>query len=217
MSGLLKSVRIAVLLNAVFGILLTVLVVVLGVATERAYADYRRAARTARMGDAVGDVFRALQNTRLERGAFKRMIPEKTVATPAGLAEVAMLRAKSNPAMDQVLAACAELDCGTGAGVADLTAARQALNDVRAAADKAVTLPLDQRPADLFKTWNAAADGLVAKLEAVGTTLGARISHESPAFASLIALKDASYVTRDAAGLERNILMFALQGQPYTP
>ncbi|TWB18486.1 methyl-accepting chemotaxis protein [Nitrospirillum amazonense] len=217
MSGILKSVRIAVLLNAVLGILLAVLVVVLGIATTGAYADHRRAARTARMGDAVGDVFRALQNTRLERGAFKRLIPEKTTASPAALAEVAGVRAKSNPAMDKVLAECADLDCGAGAGVADLMAARQALNDVRAVADKAVTQPQDQRPADLFKTWNAASDGLVAKLEAVGTTLGARISRESPAFASLIALKDASYVTRDAAGLERNILMFVLQGQTYTP
>ncbi|MBB6251315.1 methyl-accepting chemotaxis protein [Nitrospirillum iridis] len=216
MIGLLKSVRIAVLLNAVLGILLAVLLVVLGTATVGAYADYHQATRTARMGDAVGDVFRALQNTRLERGAFKRMIPEKTVATPAGLAEVAALRAKSNPAMDKVLSECADLDCGAGASVAELVAARQTLNDLRAVVDKAVTQPQDQRPADLFKSWSAASDGLVGKLEAVGTSLGARISHESPAFATLIALKDASYVTRDAAGLERNILMFALQGQPYT-
>ncbi|MDE1146392.1 MAG: methyl-accepting chemotaxis protein [Azospirillaceae bacterium] len=209
--------RIAVLLNAVLGILLAVLVVVLGIATESAYTDYRRAARAARMGDAVGDVFRALQSTRLERGAVKRLIPEKTLASPAAMADVMALRAKSNAAMDEVIAECTVLDCGDGVSAPALKAARKALDEVRAVADAAVAQPQDQRPADLFKNWSAATDALVGKLEQAGTSVGARISHESPAFASLIALKDAAYVTRDTAGLERNLLMFALQGQPYTP
>ena len=76
--------------------------------------------------------------------------------------------------------------------------------------DRALKLPLDQRPAGIAKTWNDTATALVDELERVSLAVTDKIRMIDPVIAELVGIKEAAWMLRDGVGLERSLLQEAM-------
>ena len=81
---------------------------------------------------------------------------------------------------------------------------------MRPEVDRALKLPLAQRPAGIAKTWNDTATALVDELERVSLALTDKIRMIDPVIAELVGIKEAAWMVRDGVGLERSLLQEAM-------
>ncbi|TPG56850.1 methyl-accepting chemotaxis protein, partial [Roseomonas nepalensis] len=183
----------------------------------RASGDLREAGQAVAVADATRTAFIALQSTRVERGPLRLALRSEPPGAPSLLEGALQARARANPALDALAAACAEVACVPGDGPARLRAARAALDALRREADPALALPLAARPAGIGDRYNVAITALVDLLEEASATLTARIRGTDGPSATLAQVKDAAYATRDPAGLERDFLLSAMANRAVTP
>jgi len=131
--------------------------------------------------------------------------------------QLAPLRAKAAPEIEALLAACSQIECAGGNDVATIRSGVQKVTAMRTDVDAALRLPLAERRPGIAKEWNDVSTALVDELERVSQALTDNIRMVDPTIAELMAIKEASYVVRDAAGLERNQIQLAMAAKAVTP
>jgi methyl-accepting chemotaxis protein len=182
-----------------------------------AFDQQHEAAQVRALASANRDLFAALEMLRPERGPTRIALEATNPADPQFIATLPPLRAKAAPGLDALLAACSRITCAEGDAVGDIRTALRKVVAIRPKVDAALALPLAQRPAGIAKDWNDASTGLIDELERVSLALTNKVRMADPATAELMAIKDASYVVRSAAGLERNPITAAIAAKAFTP
>jgi methyl-accepting chemotaxis protein len=174
-----------------------------------AFNQERQAVSSGALASAFRDLFTALQAVRQERGPTKVALMAETAASPEFTGSLPPLRARSQAALDAFLDACSRIACGSDGQLAALRTAMQQVTSVRGDVDAALPLPFAARRAGIAGQWNDRSTGLVVALDGVSQTLSDKIRVLDPVVAELIAIKEASYVVRDVAGLDRNEILAA--------
>src|SRR5260370_31173978 len=103
---MLRSLRISVLMQLLFGGALLILVGVIGVDMAQVIPQKKAAERVVEVSKAGQAVFSALQALRLERSPTRLTLEAKSPATGEFLDGVAKLRAKSGPAVPKRVPPC---------------------------------------------------------------------------------------------------------------
>ena len=177
----------------------------------------RQAVTAEQLAAANRHLFVALQAARQERGPTRAALEAENPADQAFTASLPPLRAKVGPALDALLNACATLECTAAGEIAMLRGAMQKVAAIHPEVDAALAQPLAMRRAGIAKQWNETATGLIDSLERISQTLTDKIRMLDPVIAELVAIKEASYVVRDGAGLERNDIQAMMAARALTP
>jgi len=217
MPQFLRDMRIAVLLPVLFGVVLAILVVRLGITMVDAVGQRQEALMAAETAKAAGNVFVAIQNTRRERGPVRSALRGEDPAEAAFIASNQEKRDLSRPAVEAVIATCRTIECAPGFDVEQLDADRAYLDDLRPVVDKAFRVGLSDRPDGLADRWQAAATAVVSALETVSGGLDDRVRMVDPVIAEQIAIKNAAYLMRDAVGLDTSVVGDAMIAGEITP
>ncbi|MDB5406641.1 MAG: chemotaxis protein [Rhodospirillales bacterium] len=212
-----RNLKISTSLYVLFGISAVLLSgQALRPATE-AVDKKRQATQVEAIAAANRVLFAALQGIRQERGPTRGALEAKGAADPQFVASLPPLRALAAPAVTALLVHCARIDCGAVDEADAIRTRMQNLTTIRTEVDAALRVPLAERRAGIAKDWNDISTGLVDELERVSQVLTDKIRMVDPAIAELMGIKEASYVVRDAAGLERNFLQASIAAKEITP
>lgn len=200
--------RIGTLLHALFGLLLALLVGVLFVPVYEDLQQRSQSELVAKNTEAARSVFAALQVIRVERGPTRTTLGQPEPASAEFMRLTSDLRAKSQVAVTAMLRECAAIDCvGSRKDLlADFPQSFAKLQAVRAAADRALRVPLSDRPPNIARDFNDAATDIVNRLEAMFKVLDDTVRMFDAQTGELIEIKQLSWIARDGIGLERNYL-----------
>ncbi|RYI98763.1 MAG: hypothetical protein EON47_18680, partial [Acetobacteraceae bacterium] len=212
-----RRFSIAVQLGLMAGVLCTPLLIGTGAVVADAAGQLLAARRTVAVAETTRTTFIALQQTRVERGPIRNALRGAGPETGAFVEGIARARSIAGPALEALALACTRVSCAAGDAPARLAETRARLEAIRREADPAILLPLAQRPAGLADRYNAAATGLVELLEEFSHNLTAQVRDIDGPSATLAQVKDAAYATRDAAGLERDMLVAGIANGAFTP
>ena len=212
-----RRFSIAAQLGLMAGLLCAPSLIGAGAMVVDAAGRLAEARRTVAVAETTRTTFIALQQTRLERGPIRSTLRGNDPETTAFAEGIARARAVAGPALEALATACARITCAGGDAPARLAQARAALEAIRREADPAILLPLARRPAGIADRYNAAATTLVELLEQFSRGLTAQVRGIDGPSATLAQVKDAAYATRDAAGLERDMLVAGVANGRFTP
>lgn len=210
---MIRSIRftIAALLQLLLGAMLLVVMASLAVPTWSALIQQRDATRVVAAARAGQDVFAALQYIRPERGTVQAAVTAPGPAEPTLLASVAALRAQAAPALQAVLRDCAVLHCAQDDPLLDgLRQSLTQLETLRHATDAAIRLAKPDRPAGIREAWYAAITDTATRLDRLSLALTEQVRLVDGPIAELMAVKQAGWAVRDAAGVERNFYSDAM-------
>ncbi|HEX7967354.1 MAG TPA: hypothetical protein VF502_03985, partial [Stellaceae bacterium] len=200
----MKRLSVSTLLQAITGIMATVLVVTFAYSAERAWERWADAQKVLSVVSISRDLFQAMQNLRIERGTVNTAL---TAPEPAGAdtqSEVAALRAQADVALQSALAKLKVAGLAdVAAGINELHSNRDAVAKLRQDADAAILRPKTERPAGLSKSWVAGMGKLVDGMDALADRLSAPIDRSDPLIAELLMMKQLGWEARAAAGVDR--------------
>jgi signal transduction histidine kinase len=206
-----RFTSISVLLQAVIGVMASVLVAAFSVSAFYAYQREYAAVRVLDIADVTRDIFDAMKYLRIERGTVSTALAAPEPATPQTLREIAALRANADAAF---AAATDKIDSDNFSGGArELDAIHKAaatLARIRRAADAALLLPREKRPTELGAQWVAANNTLVEEVDDLSETLPDRSLQPDPFVEEMMSFKRLAWLTSDSAGMDRLILGVAI-------
>lgn len=110
----LSHIRIAPLLNGLFAVLLLIVLALLAQNLVQAFGKQRQAAIVVETATTLRHVFNALQAARVERSTFRLALTDTATIGDKRRAELDGLRNSYRPAIEGILAACVNIDCGEG-------------------------------------------------------------------------------------------------------
>lgn len=200
----MSNLRIGTVLNILFAATLLLLIGSFSLSLKKSYDQKVTAEHISDASTLMNNVFIALQNMRVERSDVRIAVTGDSPVTAARVEAINGLRAKSVPALTQVIETCKTMNCGRVV-VADLQKSFDTLTAMRAKADKLAALPLADRPTTIKKEWEDAANAAVDALSLISRDMGVELRQTDPTVAELIDIKDLGYAVRAAAGLQRNI------------
>jgi methyl-accepting chemotaxis protein len=212
-----RNLKVSTSLYALFGISAVLLSGQALHSAIGAFDQKQQATQVAAIAAANRDLFAGLQGIRQERGPTRTALEAKGPPDPQFVASLPPLRAQAELAIEALLADCSRIDCASGDEVAAIRAVMQKVTAIRKEVDAALHVPLAERHAGIAKEWNNTSTALVDELERVSQALTDKIRMVDPVIAELMGIKEASYVVRDAAGLERNHLQSAMAAKAITP
>ncbi|TAL37549.1 MAG: response regulator [Phenylobacterium sp.] len=195
-----RAVSVGFLLPAITA-LMALLLVAGGIAeARRATVRLAEAERVAFVTDVSSDLFLAMQELRLERAGLAIALMAKELPD-----EVFWRAATAEAATDRALAKLAGGAERRGlpdvsADLADIRARRAEVQRLRAAVYAAIRDPQASRPEGLSSAWITADTELVRLLDRLSLRLGAEVERSDPFVTSMMSVKQAAWVTRDAAG-----------------
>ncbi len=201
-------VRIGTLLHALFGLLLALLVGVLFVPVYDDFQQRSLSELVAKNTEAARSVFAALQGIRVERVPTRTTLGQPEPASAEFTRLTSEQRAKSQEAVAAMLRECAVIDCVGSRKelLADFPASFAKLQAIRADVDRALRVPLNDRPPNIARDFNDAATDVVNRLEAMFNVLDDTIRMFDAQTSEMIEVKQLSWIARDGIGLERNYL-----------
>src|ERR1700730_8284805 len=214
---MLRSLRISVLMQLLFGGGLLILVGVIGVDMERVIPQKRAAERVVDVSKAGQAVFSALQSLRLERSPTRLTLQGKAPATSEFIDGIAKLRAKSGPAVQELMRICSAIVCATQGDAADIRQAYSGVETQRQEADRDMRLPLEQRSAGVDKRWTETATALIDRLETLSNQLSTEVRLVDPIIGEQMDVKQLAWHARNYAGFARNFYAEAIQNGAFTP
>jgi methyl-accepting chemotaxis protein len=213
MKSLLDRMSIRSALYALFG-LSAVLMCAQSVASV--WESWRKAQQAEKVIDIAGagrQLFDALQYFRPERGPTRVALGAPGPVDPKLMAQFEALRAKSVPSIAAAVSMCARVTCADGTEVEKIRQGADKVAALRPDVDRALKVPLAQRPAGIAKTWNDTATALVDELERVSLALTDKVRMIDPVIAELVGIKEAAWMVRDGVGLERSVLQEAMSAK----
>jgi signal transduction histidine kinase/AmiR/NasT family two-component response regulator len=180
---------------------------VCGLGLQKALDHRRTAERVLYIVDVSRDLFRVLQDVRVERGGLANALTSPAVIPPTGSPGFRARFAQS----EQVYAAAmaklaADASPQTRAEVREIEARHAAFLAVRADAIAAVHRPKPERPADMVARWTAADDALVQAEGGLVHRLNVEASRDEPYVSEMIKIAQLVWWTRDAAGADDQMI-----------
>jgi signal transduction histidine kinase len=205
----LTSIR--VLLPAVTGLMTLVLVAIFAIYAAHALERRAEARRIPFIVNISYDLFAAIQDFRLERGAANRAVAGVGIADTDAPAEIAKLRVQSGKSLDSALAKLANLRMGgIGPQIAEIQKHRAAFVAIRADIDRALSQPKDRRAANLIPQWIAATAKLVGSIDELSSRLETELSQSDFFVADMIRFKQLVWPVRSDQGDDRLLVREAM-------
>ena len=156
-------------------------------------------------------VFNALQNARMERGPTMAALTAAKPASPRFVAQMDGYRAADEPALRATMEECRNFRCADDEKVAaGLATAQERRAVVRREVDEDLRKPLTERRPNLAARFTERSTDVIAQLEVISVSLGARIQLADAETAGLIEIKELTWLARDGFGLERREIGLAL-------
>src|SRR6266436_6128828 len=161
-----RFLTISVLLQTVTGLMTVVLVTIFTVYAVRALESDEQARRVPVIVDISSDLFSAIQDVRVERGAINISLAAPEAIDTDTQKEIEALRARSGIALDSALAKLAPIAEGdTARAIAKIREGRKTLAALRDRVDEALHRPKDRRPSGLGSDWMDANGRLVGAID----------------------------------------------------
>jgi methyl-accepting chemotaxis protein len=192
--------RIAVMLPLLFGLVLAILIIRLGVAMVGAVDQWQETRKVAEIAKATEDVFVAVQNARRERASVRSALRAEDSADAKYFRYIEDKRAAFRPAVEKVIALCRHMECAASFDVEALDRSRLRSEELRPEVDQALKMSLSGRPVDLPERFQKAISETIALLEAVSAGLDSNVRMTDSVIAEYIDIKNAAYLMRDALG-----------------
>jgi PAS domain S-box-containing protein len=206
-----KLLSISVLLQAITGLMVVTLVAMFALSAEQAFERRQVAKRVFTVADLSRDMFRAMQQIRVERGTVNTALETPEIIDPDTQADIAALRDKSGKALDSALAKldAAALD-RTAPWLNEIRQRRAVLIQLREQADAALRQTKDRRPGGLSGDWVVAGGKLVEAIDDLSERLSGDIDDADAFIAEMMQIKRLGWVVRDAAGYDRLLIGAAI-------
>ncbi len=212
--GLRRYLSIRVLLPAATGLMTLALVTIFAVYALNALSRTQEARRIPLIVNVSYDLFEAIQDIRLERGAANRAL--SAFPDPDVQNEIATLRMRSGKSLDSALA---KLDAINVSGIADdverVRESRQAFSVLRPQIDYALSQPVGSRAGGLLEQWLVTTARLVDAIDDLSQRLEGELSRTDNFMAEMIRVKQLVWPVRSDSGDERLLLRQAMtSGKP---
>ena len=201
---------IRVLLPTVTGLMTLALVTIFAILAVQAFERREEVRRIPIIVDISYDLFAAIQDFRLERGAVNRATAN---AGDAGTVqtEIMALRESSAKSLDSALAKLSSFTVeGVEPTIKEIEAGRQAFVTLRGAVDEALKLPVAERPNDLPPKWLEANGRLVRAIDKLAGQLESELSRADSFVAEMIRIKQIVWPVRADSGDDRLLVREAM-------
>ncbi|HXJ00314.1 MAG TPA: ATP-binding protein [Micropepsaceae bacterium] len=199
------------LLPAVTSLMTLVLVAIFAIYGARALERRDDARRIPAIVNISYDLFSAIQDFRLERGAANRALADFEVPGRDEKDEITKLRTQSGKSLD---AALTKLQAVKVAGIEpeleNIRKSRIAFVTLRTDIDHALMNPKDQRPKNLLPQWLDATAKLVEAVDALSARLETELSQSDFFVAEMIRIKQLVWPVRSDSGDDRLLVRQAL-------
>jgi signal transduction histidine kinase len=207
---------IRVLLPTVTGLMTLGLVTIFAILAIEAFDRREEVRRIPIIVDISNDLFAAIQDFRLERGAVNRASAEVGVLRAAAEAEINALRDSSARSLDAALTKLASVKVdGTERVIAEIWARREEFVALRVPVDQALHQPREERSEILQPRWLEANGRLVRAIDELSVRLESELSRADSFVAEMIRIKQIVWPVRADSGDDRLLVREALQsGKP---
>jgi signal transduction histidine kinase len=207
---------IRVLLPTVTGLMTLALVTIFAILAIEAFNRREEVRRIPIIVDISYDLFGAIQDFRLERGAVHRAIAMTGDGRSAAQAEIATLRESSAKSLDTALAKLGSFRvAGVEPSIEEIGASRQAFVALRAAVDQALMQPATDGRESLPPQWLDANARLVRAIESLSSQLESELSQADSFVAEMIRIKQIVWPARADSGDDRLLVREAMtSGKP---
>jgi signal transduction histidine kinase len=188
-----------------------VIVAIFAIYGARALERRDEARRIPHIVDISYDLFAAIQDFRLERGAANRAIAGVEISHRNSEDEISKLRAQSGKSLDLALTKLAAIKAqGIEAQIAEIGRSRNAFIALRGEIDRALALPKDRRPQNITPAWVAATAELVGAIDALSAQLESELSQGGFFVADMIRIKQLVWPVRSDSGDDRLLVREAM-------
>ena len=195
---------IRVLLPTVTGLMTLALVTIFAIYALQAIERREVVRRIPVIVDISYDLFAAIQDFRLERGAVNRALATPVVAGSNAQSQIAELRASAGKSLNSALTKLDAFEAnGAGPEIAEIAMSRSAFTEVRRDIDQALQQAKDKRPNDLSAMWFAANGRLVSAIEGLSSRLESDLSQGDNFVAEMIRTKQIVWPVRSDTGNDR--------------
>jgi signal transduction histidine kinase len=162
------------------------------------------------------DLFAAIQDFRLERGAVNRALAGFEVPGGDERAEIAKLRTRSGKSLDSALAKLAAMNfAGIEPEIQNVQYRRDSFVALRGDIDRALEHPEIRRGDKLYSTWLDATSKLVGAIDAMSARLESELSQSDFFVAEMIRVKQVVWPLRSDSGDDRLLVREAMtSGKP---
>jgi signal transduction histidine kinase len=202
---------IRVLLPTVTGLMTLALVTIFAILALHALERREEVRRIPIIVDISYDLFAAIQDFRLERGAVNRAVALAGNARSTAQAEVAALRESSAKSLDTALAKLSRFKVErVDATIEEIESSRQAFVALRAGADEALNNPAAGGREDLPPNWLEVNARLVRAIEALSSHLESELSQADSFVAEMIRIKQIVWPARADSGDDRLLVREAM-------
>ena len=206
-----KLFSIRVLLPAVTGLMTLVLATIFAIYALHAVERRDAVRRIPAIVDISYDLFAAIQDLRLERGAVNRALAEPQAAGPEVWKEIRQLRTQSGKSLDSALSKLSGIMTdGIDTATENIRKNRDAFSELRNEADRGLGLPLEKRDMALLPHWIAANGRLVRAINGLSGQLESELSQGDAFLAEMIHTKQIVWPVRAESGDERLLLREAM-------
>jgi len=199
-----RFLTISVLLQAVTGLMTLALVSIFAAFAVRALQSQEQARRVPIIVDISSDLFSAIQDVRVERGAVNISLAAPEAVDAETQKEIVDLRVRSGMALDSALAKLAPIAQGdTARAIVKIREGRKTLAVLRDRVDEALHHPKDRRSAGLGSDWMDANGRLVRAIDDLSAGLEREVSSGDAFIADMIKIKQVTWDVRSASGDDR--------------
>ena len=199
-----RFLTISVLLQAVTGLMTLALVSIFAAFAVRALQSQEQARRVPIIVDISSDLFSAIQDVRVERGAVNISLAAPEAVDADTQKEIVDLRARSGMALDSALAKLAPIaEIDTARAIVKIREGRETLAVLRDRVDEALHRPKDRRSAGLGSDWMDANGRLVRAIDDLSAGLEREVSTGDAFIADMIKIKQVTWDVRSASGDDR--------------
>ncbi len=206
-----RILSIRVLLPAVTGLMTLVLVGNFAMYAVHAVERREDVRRIPPIVDVSYDLFAAIQDLRLERGAVNRALAAPEIADGDVQSEIARLRAQSGKSLDSALTKLSALKTdGVRPEIEEISRSREAFVDMRPDADLTLQQPKDKRSETLLTMWLAANGRLVRAIDNLSSRLESELSRGDSFVAQMIRVKQLVWPVRSDSGNDRLLVLGAM-------
>ena len=204
---------IRVLLPTVTGIMTVMLVTIFAIFALQAIERREQARRTPVAIDISYDLFAAIQNVRLERGAVNRALGAPGIAGSDVQNELATLRAASARSLDSAFKKLETFKAnGIEEQIEEIERSRDAFMTVRPEVDQVMLQAMDARPKAISGVWLGANAKLVRAIDDLSAILEAELSLTDPFVAEMIRVKQIVWPVRSDTGDDRLLIQNSVRG-----
>ena len=192
---------IGTLLLAITALMTLVLVAIFAVESVRALERREQARRVPAIVDISTDLFLAIQDLRIERGMVNTALATEDALGQDTRNQVETLRARAETALDAGLAKLTTLSLdNVGPPIAQISAARGRLAELRLAAHVSLLHVKYLRPPDLSAKWIAGVNDLVDAIDGLSRRVEAELSQGDAFVADMVRVKQIVWSVRSDTG-----------------